>query len=123
MRQVRSCVSEYAILPLGSPYVKSNSPVINSLLLYGPPGAGKTHLSRAIACQAVCCRTYAAALSRRGGVSVLSVFFFFFDILSGAQGAFWFDLSASRLEGLEKALVSRLVRTRAHATRSRTLVS
>ena len=52
MAQLRACLIENTILPLGSSYVKSNAPLINSLLLFGASGTGKTHLSKAIGCHA-----------------------------------------------------------------------
>lgn len=51
--QLRSCLTENAILPLGSVYCKNNSPLVSTLLLFGPSGSGKSHLSKAIACHAV----------------------------------------------------------------------
>jgi len=51
MQQLRSVLTESFILPLGSPYVHDQAPLVNSLLLYGPPGSGKTLLSRAIAAE------------------------------------------------------------------------
>jgi SpoVK/Ycf46/Vps4 family AAA+-type ATPase len=51
MAQMRACLTENFILPQGSPYVKENSPLVNTLLLYGPPGSGKTHLAKAICSQ------------------------------------------------------------------------
>jgi hypothetical protein len=47
--QLRHFLAEQVILPLGSAYVKQQTNLINSVLLYGPPGCGKSHLSRAIA--------------------------------------------------------------------------
>jgi ATP-dependent 26S proteasome regulatory subunit len=49
MSQIRSCITEYCILPLGSQYVKDTTPLINAVLLYGAKGTGKTMLARAVA--------------------------------------------------------------------------
>ena len=53
MQQIRSVLTETYILPLGSPYVKEQAPLVNTLLLYGPHGSGKTLLSKAIAAETV----------------------------------------------------------------------
>jgi hypothetical protein len=50
--QIRQNLTEYAILPLGEPYIKQKlDPAMNvkSILLYGPSGSGKTMLTQAIA--------------------------------------------------------------------------
>jgi len=47
--QLRQCAVEYGVFPLVSAFARENSPLVNSLLLYGPQGSGKTSLSRAIA--------------------------------------------------------------------------
>lgn len=48
-QQIRECITEYGVLPLASSYVKQNAPLVSSVLLYGPSGTGKTHISRSIA--------------------------------------------------------------------------
>lgn len=53
MQQLRSVITETFILPLGSTYVKEQSPLVNTLLLYGPHGSGKSLLSKAIAAETV----------------------------------------------------------------------
>ena len=47
--QIRQNLTEYAILPNGSKFVKSQTPHIRSVLLYGPAGVGKTMLVEAVA--------------------------------------------------------------------------
>jgi ATP-dependent 26S proteasome regulatory subunit len=49
MAQVRQNLTEYAILPNGSSFVKSRVPHIRSILIYGPKGVGKTMLAETIA--------------------------------------------------------------------------
>ncbi|ESL08080.1 hypothetical protein TRSC58_04225 [Trypanosoma rangeli SC58] len=46
--QVRQCIAEYAILPLGSQVIHDLAPSSKTLLLYGFPGSGKTHLVHAV---------------------------------------------------------------------------
>ncbi|RNF12541.1 IQ motif containing with AAA domain 1 [Trypanosoma rangeli] len=46
--QVRQCVAEYAILPLGSQVIHDLAPTSKTLLLYGFSGSGKTHLVHAV---------------------------------------------------------------------------
>ncbi|KAH9600129.1 ATPase [Trypanosoma melophagium] len=46
--QVRQCVTEYAILPLGSQVIHDLAPSAKTLLLYGFSGSGKTRLVKAI---------------------------------------------------------------------------
>ncbi|XP_022118176.2 dynein regulatory complex protein 11 [Pieris rapae] len=45
---IRQLVKEYCILPLGSEYVRTNAPVVRSVLIAGPPGSGKRMLINAI---------------------------------------------------------------------------
>ena len=45
---VRRLVTEYCILPLGSPELRENTPAIKSVLLVGPEGCGKSMLLHAI---------------------------------------------------------------------------
>ncbi|GAB9473630.1 Dynein regulatory complex protein 11 [Globisporangium polare] len=47
--QLRQNLTEYAILPLGSLVVRSKTPHVRSIMLYGPKGSGKTMLVSAIA--------------------------------------------------------------------------
>ena len=46
--KVRRLVTEYCILPLGSPELRENTPAIKSVLLTGPEGCGKSMLLHAI---------------------------------------------------------------------------
>lgn len=54
MPQIRQNLTEYAILPLGSPFLRKNLcedyMLPKTLLLYGPSGSGKTMLAQAVAC-------------------------------------------------------------------------
>ncbi|XP_014355655.2 IQ and AAA domain-containing protein 1-like [Papilio machaon] len=45
---IRQLIKEYCILPLGSEHVKTNAPLIRSVLLAGPSGSGKKMLLHAI---------------------------------------------------------------------------
>jgi SpoVK/Ycf46/Vps4 family AAA+-type ATPase len=47
--QIRQNLTEYAVLPLGSNIVRSKTPHVRSVMLYGPKGSGKTMLVSAIA--------------------------------------------------------------------------
>ena len=47
--QVRQNLTEYAVLPNGSPFVKSQTPLVKSILLAGPSGVGKTMLVESVA--------------------------------------------------------------------------
>jgi len=49
MSQVRQCITEYCILPLGSNTVQEKAPFSKAVLLYGVPNTGKTLLTHAIA--------------------------------------------------------------------------
>jgi MoxR-like ATPase len=51
MAQIRSAVTEYAVLPLGSTTVKAKleSCNVKTMMLYGPAGAGKTMMVEAVA--------------------------------------------------------------------------
>jgi len=49
MAQIRTAVTEYGILPLGSQYIHERAPYIKSMLLYGGDKTGKTLLSHSIA--------------------------------------------------------------------------
>ncbi|PWU92453.1 hypothetical protein C3747_318g15 [Trypanosoma cruzi] len=46
--QVRQCIAEYAILPLGSQVIHDLAPHTKTLLIYGFPGSGKTQLVHAV---------------------------------------------------------------------------
>ncbi|KAI5733919.1 hypothetical protein M8J77_000350 [Diaphorina citri] len=45
---IRQVIMEYCILPLGSPMIHQNSPLVRSLLLTGPSGSGKNMLVHAV---------------------------------------------------------------------------
>ncbi|KAG1701965.1 hypothetical protein DVH05_010456 [Phytophthora capsici] len=47
--QLRQSITEYGVLPLGSPFIRARTPIVRSLMLYGPRGSGKTMLVSAIA--------------------------------------------------------------------------
>ena len=46
---VRQNLTEYAVLPNGSPFVKSQTPLVRSVLLCGPSGVGKTLMVESVA--------------------------------------------------------------------------
>ena len=47
--QIRQNLTEYAVLPNGSPFVKQQTPLVRSVLLFGPSGVGKTLLVESVA--------------------------------------------------------------------------
>eukprot|EP01038_Epipyxis_sp_PR26KG_P004068 gene4068-5812_t len=50
MAQIRQSLTEYCILPNGSPEIKETAKVLTkSVMLYGPSGSGKTHAVEAVA--------------------------------------------------------------------------
>lgn len=49
LAQARNFAIEFGALPLGSAALRQSTPVVRSILLYGPKGSGKSFLSHAIA--------------------------------------------------------------------------
>ncbi|CEG47354.1 iq and aaa domain-containing [Plasmopara halstedii] len=47
--QLRQLITEYGVLPLSSPFIRARTPLIRSIMLYGPRGSGKTFLVSALA--------------------------------------------------------------------------
>ncbi|KAG7383978.1 hypothetical protein PHYPSEUDO_003147 [Phytophthora pseudosyringae] len=47
--QLRQSLTEYGVLPMGSPFVRVRTPLVRSIMLYGPRGSGKTMLVSALA--------------------------------------------------------------------------